>query len=237
MNDRARIVRCRDGRHALQMRVEMGVLQMEMEGRPDGERPDGAETYLDYLLRESLMAGEEFVLSEEQCFEVDREFLQFYHRRVCLLALREFSRAIRDADHTLALMDFAAAHSPEEEWTLSHEQYRPFVLFHRSQAAALEALKENGAESAIEECNRGLERKSRSRMTNWSVSSYTSKRRCERNTPWAARWTNSSPTRWPRRSTSGRPGSAIKLPAARATRNPAQPSSSSTASPFPSLVR
>jgi len=154
----ARIVRCRDGRHVLQMRIEMGVLQMEMEGRPDGERPDGAETYLDLLLRESLTEGEEFVLSEQQCFEVDREFLQFYHRRICLLALREFRRAIRDADHTLALMDFAAAHSPDEEWTLSHEQYRPFVLFHHSQAAALEALEGQGAEAAIEECNRGLER-------------------------------------------------------------------------------
>jgi hypothetical protein len=154
----ARIVRCRDGRHVLQMRIEMGVLQMEMEGRPDRERPDGAETYLDLLLRESLTAGDDFVLSEEQCFEVDREFLQFYHRRICLLALREFRRAICDADHTLALMDFAAAHSPDEEWTLSHEQYRPFVLFHRTQAAALEALKEDGAEVAIEQCNQGLER-------------------------------------------------------------------------------
>jgi len=154
----ARIVRCRDGRHVLQMRIEMGVLQMELKGRPDGERPEGAETYLDHLLGQSLSWGEEYVLNEEQCLEVDREFIQFYHRRICLLALREFGRAVRDADHTLALMDFAAAHSPDEDWTLSHEQYRPFVIFHRTQAAALAELKENRAEAAIEECNRGLER-------------------------------------------------------------------------------
>src|SRR5205823_7550311 len=97
-------------------------------------------------------------LTSEQCSEADREFMQFYHRRVCWLALREFRRAAADADHTLAFMDFVRAHSPDEEWTLSHEQYRPFVLFHRTQAAALAALEETGPEMAIAELNAGLER-------------------------------------------------------------------------------
>jgi hypothetical protein len=97
-------------------------------------------------------------LTEEQCFEVDREFLQFYHRRVCWLAIREFQRAIADADHTIDLMDFVRDHSPDEEWTLSHEQYRPFVLFHRTQAAALAQLDQQGPERAIEEINAGLSR-------------------------------------------------------------------------------
>jgi cysteinyl-tRNA synthetase len=53
-------------------------------------------------------------------------------------------------------MDFVREHSPDEEWTLSHEQYRPFVLFHRVQAASLAALQESGPEAAISEINRGL---------------------------------------------------------------------------------
>jgi hypothetical protein len=74
------------------------------------------------------------------------------------LQLKEFSLAVRDADHTLKLMDFCQQHSPSEQWTLSHEQYRPFVLYHRTQAAALELLQhDDGAELAIEEINRGLE--------------------------------------------------------------------------------
>src|SRR6202008_415058 len=77
-------------------------------------------------------------------------------RRICWLALRQFRRAVRDADHSLAFMDFVKAHSPDEEWTLSHEQYRPFVLFHRTQAAALAKLEEAGAEAAVAELNRGL---------------------------------------------------------------------------------
>ena len=55
-------------------------------------------------------------------------------------------------------MDFVRAHSPDEEWTLSHEQYRPFVLFHRTQAATLATLEEAGPEASIAELNRGLER-------------------------------------------------------------------------------
>jgi len=154
----ARTVRAGDGRDVLQMRIEMGVLQMEVVHRPDGERPGGADTLLDHLIGEAVHGGEHFRLTEEQCFDADREFLQFYHRRICWLALREFDRAIRDADHTLDLMDFVRDHSSDEEWILSHEQYRPFVLFHRTQAAALAQLDQEGPERAVEEINRGLAR-------------------------------------------------------------------------------
>jgi hypothetical protein len=154
----ARLVKARDGREVLQMRVDMGVLQMETDQRPDGSRPHGAETYYDYLVGEVIREGGSFRLSKEQCAEADREFVQYYHRRLCWLSLREYSRAARDADHSLAFMDFVREHSPDEEWTLSHEQYRPFVLFHRVQAAALAALQEGGPEPAIAEINTGLAR-------------------------------------------------------------------------------
>jgi len=154
----ARLVDTGDGRQVLQMRIEMGVLQMETTGRPDGERPGGAETYLDELIQDAFSQDESFELTEDQCFEVDREFLQYYHRRICYLALREFARAVEDADHTLALMDFAAAHSPDAEWTLSHEQYRPFVEFHRTQAGAMKQLQRSGPEAAIAEIDCGLDR-------------------------------------------------------------------------------
>lgn len=154
----AHLIKAADGRQVLQMRVEMGVLQMEVEDRPDGHHPGGADTYFDYLQSLSVHEGEAFELTPEQCAAADREFLQFYHRRICWLALREFKRAIQDADHSLAFMDFVRTHSPDEQWTLSHEQYRPFVLFHRTQAAALAALEEDGPEVAIDQINQGLDR-------------------------------------------------------------------------------
>lgn len=146
-----------DGREVLQMRLDLGLLQLETSGRPDGMRPHGEESYFHYLRTRQALEGDDFVMTDEDCEEADREFVQYYHRRICWLALREFEAAVRDADHTIGLMDFCRDHSPDEQWTLSHEQYRPFVLFHRTQAAALSALADKGAEVAVEELNKGLD--------------------------------------------------------------------------------
>ena len=145
-----------DGRPVIQMRVDMGVLQLETTGRPDGDRPHNFPTYGDYL-RSKARRHPEFVLTDKQCFEVDREFVQFYHRRICWLTLREFRHAVDDAEHTLTLMDLCRNHGGDEEWVLAHEQYRPFVLFHRIQAAALSQLEDATPEAAIAELNQGLE--------------------------------------------------------------------------------
>ena len=38
-----------DGAPKLQMRLDLGLLQMEMSGRPDGVRPHGCESLLEYF--------------------------------------------------------------------------------------------------------------------------------------------------------------------------------------------
>jgi hypothetical protein len=55
-------------------------------------------------------------------------------------------------------MDFVAGRSNDSEWTSSHEHYRPFVLFHRAQAAALAQVQNSDPEAAIEEINTALDR-------------------------------------------------------------------------------
>ncbi len=152
-----RLVKGNDGRDVIQMRVDMGILQLETTGRPDGSQFDEHETYLDWLQQEKLDDGDR-ELSETECVEVDREFMQFYHRRICWLRLQYYHRAVMDADHTLRLMDLSDRMSPDEEWSGTHEQYRPFVLFHRTQAEALGELEENTAEEAVQAINVGLER-------------------------------------------------------------------------------
>jgi len=153
-------------RMVLQMRIDLGVLQLEIEGRPDGKKPGGEKTLYHHLVSEAAKNTKDFTLDDDQCLQIDREFVQFYNRRVCWLQLKEFGRAVNDADHTLALMDFCESFSSDEQWTISHEQYRPFVVYHRTQAAALEILrrsesdeeKASSAEDAIHEINTGLDR-------------------------------------------------------------------------------
>jgi len=153
-----RLVRASGDRDVVQMRIELGVLQLETDGRPDGSRPLGAATVLDYLREAHAAHDASYTMDENECAEADREFVQFYHRRICWLALRDFRRAVNDADHTLQLMDACRASSPDDGWTATHEQYRPFVLFHRTQAAALSALDDDSAEAAVETVNDGLRR-------------------------------------------------------------------------------
>lgn len=154
---RARLVKAQDGREVIQVRVDLGILQLETEKRPDGTRPGGYDSYYDYLLALKL-ADENLVLDEDQQEEVDREFLQYYQRRICWLALREFERAVEDADHNLALLDFIHDCSPSDDWYDTHDQYRPFILYHRTQASALSALEEASPDKAILEIKAGLDR-------------------------------------------------------------------------------
>ncbi len=151
-----RLIKGANGRDVIQLRVDLGVLQLETTGRPDGSKPDGFPTLLDSLLHQEAESPE-FELDEETCMEIDREFVQFYHRRVAWLKLQKFHRATQDADHTLAMMDFCREHSPCEEWTLQHEQHRAFVIFHRCQAAALSAVEEQSPNDAVVAIDEGLE--------------------------------------------------------------------------------
>ncbi len=153
----ARLVEAGDGREVIQLRVDLGVLQLETTGRPDGTRPHDCPTYFEHLQERARLAPD-LVLNEEQCQEADREFLQFYHRRLCWLALRQYGRAVADADHTLAFMDFVRDHSPGEEYAQAHEQYRGFVVFHRTQAAAALAIEQGNPEAAIDALRAGLAR-------------------------------------------------------------------------------
>jgi hypothetical protein len=156
----AREIRARDGRHVVQIRQELGILQLEIEGRPDGVRPHGFRTYLDYLRHRAADRGlgPAWVLTNEHWAEVDREFVQFYHRRMAWLSLQRYDRMIQDADHTLALMDFVKRHCDDEEYVTSHERFRSLVVFHRSQAAAALALERRRPDQAVDAVREGAER-------------------------------------------------------------------------------
>lgn len=161
----AREVRARDGRTVVQVRVELGVLQMEVNGRPDGARPHGFSTYLDYLRYRAAgrtkvggVTEPSWTMSSEHRTAADREFVQFYHRRVAWLALQHYGKALLDADHTLALMDFVCRHGGDSQYVDSHERFRGLVLFHRTQAAAALALERRKPEEAVDAVREGVEK-------------------------------------------------------------------------------
>jgi hypothetical protein len=94
----ARQVRGRDGTPLLQLRVDLGVLQMRPDGRPDGTRYRGLPGVLAYIEHERR-AGHD-VFGGEHWQALDRELAQLNYRRLALTALAE--EALREGEEGAA---------------------------------------------------------------------------------------------------------------------------------------
>ena len=150
-----------DGREKLQLRIDLGLLQMEMEGRPDGQRPHNCESYLVYHQRRAVRAaerGEEYELTPEQCSELQQEGIQYYHRYLSLFQIDEFESVIRDTQRNLDLFTFVDEHSQREDVVWSFQQFRPYVLMMNTRARVSISLAEGKFGEAIREIEKGRER-------------------------------------------------------------------------------
>lgn len=75
-----------DGAKLLQLRVELGVLQMFREGRPDGDRPHGMPSVLEFVEHELRLGSQPRTATWD---ELRREIQQFNYRRVAEAAIAE----------------------------------------------------------------------------------------------------------------------------------------------------
>jgi hypothetical protein len=147
-----------DGREKLQLRIDLGVLQMEVTGRPDGTRPHGCESLLSYHQQRAARAvqrGETYELNAEECTELQQEGIQYYHRYLSLFQINEFAGVVRDTQRNLDLFDFVTAHSGREELAWSLQQFRPYVLMMNTRAKASILLAAGKFTEAMREIERG----------------------------------------------------------------------------------
>lgn len=147
-----------DGREKLQLRIDLGMLQMEMTGRPDGARPHNCESVLQYHQRRAARAearGDTYELTPEQCSELQQEGIQYYHRYLSLFQINDFPAVIRDTQRNLDLFDFVAAHTDRDELGWSFQQFRPYVLMMNTRAKASIFLSEGKFAEAMREIERG----------------------------------------------------------------------------------
>jgi len=159
-----RKIRGTEGQELVQMRLDLGVLQMEMSGRPDGKHPHGFDTLLDYhqeqLRQHRALHGEtddSYTVSEEECDEIRREAMQFYYRYLSLFHLGDYYEVIRDTNHNVQLFDFVRDHAIEESDRISMEQFRPYVLMMNARARACIALERQDFDRALELIDMGIE--------------------------------------------------------------------------------
>ncbi len=151
-----------DGREKIQMRLDLGVLQMETQGRPDGKRPHDFESLLEYHLdaQERAEEGFEFLdfgIDGDACAELKQEAMQYYYRYLSLFHLGDYWNVIRDTERNIRVFDLIRDFAQEESDRMSLEQFRPYVLMMNARARACIALEEKNYDRALELIEGGVD--------------------------------------------------------------------------------
>ncbi len=172
-----RLIEGQDHEPRIQVRLDLGFLQMKIDGRPDGQRPHDCDSYLEYQenrLQQITQSGDpDFALSEsgddedsegeirfldpEDCRQLREEAQQYYHRYIALLVLEDFESVARDTSRNLRVLDMFRDHAIEEDDQLAMEGHRPYVMMMRARALASHAVKHEENKAAINAIDDGLE--------------------------------------------------------------------------------
>lgn len=153
-----------DGREKIQMRLDLGVLQMELEGRPDGRRPHGFESLFEYHLdrREHhvLRHGsvDEWQISADECSDMRQESMQYYYRYLSLFHLGDYYGVMRDTSRNLRVFDLVRDFAADDDERSSLEQFRPYVMMMHTRARACLSLEEHEFDRALSQIDEGIER-------------------------------------------------------------------------------
>lgn len=148
-----------DGREKVQLRIDLGVIQMELSGRPDGRKPHGCESLLlHHQVRAREMKGDDsrFLLTPEECSELQQEGIQYYHRYISLFQINDFKGVIRDTQRNLDMFAFVAEHVEREDIIASFQQFKPYVLMMNTRAKAAIELERDDFSAAERQIQRGL---------------------------------------------------------------------------------
>lgn len=160
----ARKIIGRDSTIKIQLRIELGVLQMEPIGRPDGRRPHGSESLMHYhqarldrhVIRNGTRLG--FFLTPDECRELREEAALYYQRYLALFVLEDYEGVVRDTDRNMRVVDLCTRYALEERDRRMLEQFRPYLLMMNSRARAQLALDADDLRGARVILDTGLEK-------------------------------------------------------------------------------
>ena len=163
----ARVIEGDDGERRIQLRLDLGLLQMCVDGRPDGRRIHDTQSWLAYHQQrqvendEANPDGAPYLLEPEDCAELLREGVQYYHRYLCFWHLEMYELCARDTKRNLQLFHFVREHARHDRDKLQFDQWRPYVTMMHARAVAtpLVQLEQwDAAVNAVDAGIRGIER-------------------------------------------------------------------------------
>jgi hypothetical protein len=157
----ARLTQGDDGREILQVRTPVGIEQYELDGRPDGARPHGKESALEFYmerLEKSQAQGKqgEFKLGKRECNELFSEGTLYYFRYVRLFQLKDWQRTVRDTERNLRVFDLIHEYAQREEDQQFLEKWRPYIIRIHCTASAMVALEKRAYDGALTIVNEGV---------------------------------------------------------------------------------
>ncbi|MHA3770744.1 UvrB/UvrC motif-containing protein [Verrucomicrobiota bacterium sgz303538] len=148
-----------DGKEKIQLRIDLGVIQMETSGRPDGTEPNGFESLLEYhqyRARKAEKGGERYLLDPEEVGDLQQEGIQYYHRYISFFQLADYQLVIRDTQRNLDMFDFVAKHTDNEDLAEAVVQFTPYVLMMKTRAQASIEIEREDFASAVQIIEEGL---------------------------------------------------------------------------------
>lgn len=158
-----RIIKGLDGKEKIQLRLDLGLLQMSIDGRPDGKRPFGKKSFLEYyedLAKRHFRkygADTPFSLDTRDCLRLQQESIQYYHRYLSLMKLGDYQRVVRDTRRNLRMFDLISKYAINEDEKWAFEQYRPYVIMMLTRALAVISLEKKDYEQALLHLKNGIE--------------------------------------------------------------------------------
>ncbi len=181
-----RLIAGNDAEPRIQVRLDLGILQMHVDGRPDGQRPHGYDSLLEYhearldqvregptmedglgdpLVEEPEQSGDseesdpedDFTLTQEDCRLLREEAVQYYHRYIALLVLEDYEGVARDTSRNLRVLDLLAEHAENEDDQRSMEPNRPYIMMMRARALASLAIRQEEPKAAVHAIDEGVE--------------------------------------------------------------------------------
>jgi hypothetical protein len=161
------VIEGEDGTRKIQLRLDLGILQMEFDGRPDGRQIHDTNSWLEYHKRRQKdhdaanPDGAPYLLEPEDCAELLREGVQYYHRYVCFWHLGFYELCARDTERNLRLFAFVRGHARHDRDKLRFDQWRPYVTMMHARAVAtplVELEQWDAAAGVVDAGIRGIER-------------------------------------------------------------------------------
>ncbi len=155
----ARTITGNDGRLKVQLRLDLGIFQMEVAGRPDGTCPRGYPSLLEYYLtleRTSPPGTSALQLDDNAFAELQQEAVQYYYRYLCFYALKDLDRVIQDTKHNLKIFEFVSRHADNEDIAWQFLQFYPEVSTMHTRASAEKAARDQHFDLAARVIKQGL---------------------------------------------------------------------------------